>query len=106
MPVYVDHYFAQYGRMQMSHMIADTLPELHEMADKLGVARKWFQSHASIPHYDVCKSKRELAIKSGAIPVERHEFVMKMREIRAETQEPAKPVGIKSGETAERGGVS
>ncbi len=84
MAVYIDHYFAQYGRMQMSHMIADTLPELHEMADRVGVARRWFQEHASIPHYDVCKSKRLLAINTfGAIPVERKEFVLKMREIRA-----------------------
>ena len=82
MSVYVDHYFAQYGRMQMSHMIADTLIELHEMADKIGVARRWFQEHASIPHYDICKSKRTLAIKSGAVPIERQELVLKMREIR------------------------
>ena len=82
MSVYVDHYFAAYGRMSMSHMIADTLEELHAMADKIGVARKWFQSHATTPHYDVCKSKRELAIKFGAIPVERRDFVLKMREIR------------------------
>jgi len=80
--VYVDHYFAQYGRMQMSHMIADTPGELHEMADRIGVQRKWFQKHASIPHYDVCKSKRELAIKLGTIPMERRDFVLKMHEIR------------------------
>ena len=82
MPVYVDHYFAQYGRMQMSHMIADSLEELHAMADKVGVARRWFQKYASIPHYDVCKSKRLLAIRCGAIPVERRDFVLKMRQIR------------------------
>ena len=46
MSVYVDSYFAEFGRMQMSHMIADTLPELHEMADKIGVARRWFQGRA------------------------------------------------------------
>ena len=88
MSVYVDHYFAQYGRMQMSHMIADTLEELHAMADKIGVARKWFQQHASIPHYDVCKSKRELAIKFGAVPVDRRDFVLKMRRIRVLKEKP------------------
>ena len=67
----------------MSHMIADSLDELHAMAEAIGVARKWFQGRASIPHYDVCKSKRELAIKLGAIPVERREFVLKMRDIRS-----------------------
>jgi len=83
MPVYVDHYFAPYGRMEMSHMIADTLPELHAMADRIGVARRWFQSKSSTPHYDVCKAKRELAIKFGAIPVDKYQFVAKIRELRA-----------------------
>ena len=82
MPVYVDSYFAAYGRMSMSHMIADTLNELHAMADKIGVARRWFQNKSSCPHYDVCKSKRELAIKLWAIPVDKYQFVAKMREIR------------------------
>jgi Protein of unknown function (DUF4031) len=82
MPVYIDHYFEPLGRMHMSHMIADTLPELHEMADKIGVARKWFQDKASTPHYDVSKGKRELAIKFGAIPVDRKELVRKIRELR------------------------
>ena len=72
----------------MSHMIADSLEELHEMADKIGVARRWFQKDASFPHYDVCKAKRELAIKLGAVPVDRNEFVGKMRAIRALTPSP------------------
>ena len=80
--VYVDAYFAQYGRMQMSHMIADSLAELHEMADRIGVARRWFQERSTFPHYDVCKSKRELAINLGAIALEKRPFVMKMRELR------------------------
>ena len=43
--VYVDDYNAPYGRMTMCHMMADTLEELHAMADKIGIARKWFQDH-------------------------------------------------------------
>jgi hypothetical protein len=53
------------GRMKMSHLIADTDEELHIMAQKIGVARKWFQGD----HYDVCMSKRALAIKLGAKPI-------------------------------------
>jgi len=60
-------------------MLADTLNELHEMADNIGIARKWFQQHASHPHYDICKSKRTLAIKFGAIEVNRRELVRIMR---------------------------
>ena len=46
----------------MSHMIADTEAELHAMADKIGVARKWYQGD----HYDVTQTKRARAILAGA----------------------------------------
>ena len=81
MSVYVDKYEAAYGRMKMSHMIADTLNELHEMAERLGL-RRWFQDKSSMPHYDVCLSKRAEAVRFGAILLEKREFVAKMREIR------------------------
>ena len=81
MSVYIDSYFAEFGRMRMSHMIADSLEELHAMAERLGI-RRWFQNKASCPHYDVCKSKRELAIQLGAIPVDKYQFVAKIRELR------------------------
>jgi hypothetical protein len=48
-------------------MMADTLEELHEMADKIGLKRSWFQGKASTPHYDLIESKRELALKNGAV---------------------------------------
>ena len=50
----------------MCHMVADTLDELHEMADKIGMRREWFQNKR-LPHYDVCKSRRKLAIERGAV---------------------------------------
>lgn len=65
MTVYVDQSKNSYGRMLMSHMLADTLPELHAMADKIGVNRRWFQAN-NIPHYDICQSKRALALRYGA----------------------------------------
>jgi hypothetical protein len=68
MTVYVDDAFIPYGRMKMSHMIADTEEELHAMADKIGIKRKWFQDH-NMPHYDICKSKRRLAVRLGAVEI-------------------------------------
>ena len=69
MTVYVDDMKAEFQsrhapgrRYVMSHMIADTDDELHAMADKIGVARKWFQRD----HYDITQSKKALAIKHGA----------------------------------------
>lgn len=63
--VYVDDMKAPLGRLLMSHMLADTDAELHAMADRIGVARRWFQGD----HYDVCQAKRALAIDAGAVPV-------------------------------------
>jgi hypothetical protein len=65
--VYVDNAFIPFGRMKMSHMMADDLDELHAMARKLGLRREWFQDK-SIPHYDVSMSVRRRAIELGAIP--------------------------------------
>lgn len=82
MPVYVDNPAHAYRRMIMCHMIADTLDELHAMADEIGVARRWFQKDASFPHYDICKSKRALAVKKGAVEVTMRELVSHMKRIR------------------------
>ena len=71
MAVYVDNAFIPYGRMVMSHMMADELSELHEMADSIGLQRRWFQGKGhSIPHYDVSKAYRDKAIENGAIAVD------------------------------------
>ena len=82
MPVYVDKARNGYGRMLMCHMVADTIEELHAMADTIGVKRKWFQGDASFPHYDICQSKRALAIKNGATEIGRTELVAMIRKHR------------------------
>lgn len=74
MTVYVDNARHPYRRMLMCHMIADTLSELHEMADKIGVDRRHFQAKR-IFHYDICNSKRRLAIKLGATTISSRELV-------------------------------
>ena len=52
--------------------IATTDFELHEMARKIGVHRKWHQKPGTVhSHYDICLSKRALAIKNGAIEIDR-----------------------------------
>jgi hypothetical protein len=83
--VYVDRARNGYGRMIMCHMIADTPDELHAMADRIGVARRWFQTppKASMWHYDIAQSKRTLAIEAGAICCDRNTFVDAVRRIRA-----------------------
>lgn len=81
MPVYVDRANIPFGNMIMYHMLADTLDELHEMADKIGVRRRWFQNR-NIPHYDICKSKRVLAIQFGAIEIDNRQLLELIRKQR------------------------
>lgn len=82
MPVYVDDMRASYGRMKMCHMLADSVAELLDMADKIGVDRKWFQA-LSHPHFDIALSKRALAVAHGAIEVDRQGIVAAMKRHRA-----------------------
>jgi hypothetical protein len=76
MSVYVDSEQNAFRHMKMSHMVADTLDELHAMAQRLGLRRSWFQvSRSGMPHYDICQTKREQAIKLGAIEINRRKMV-------------------------------
>ena len=53
--------------MIMCHMVADTRAELLEMADKIGVQRKWIQEFDTYrEHFDISLAKRKLAVKYGA----------------------------------------
>jgi hypothetical protein len=69
----------------MCHMLADDLVELHTMAARIGLLRKWFQPF-SFPHYDVALGKRTLAIQKGAIEIDRREVAEMMRRLRGDPE--------------------
>jgi Protein of unknown function (DUF4031) len=75
--VYVDNAFGvgDWGRWSGGgHLQADTVEELHEFADQLGLRREWFQSKAGRPendHYDLGRIERQRALKLGAIAEDR-----------------------------------
>lgn len=75
MTIYIDNANIPYRRMIMNHMISDeSLDELHEMAQKLGLKRRWFQDK-NIPHYDISLSKKKMAIGMGAVEVTSRELI-------------------------------
>jgi hypothetical protein len=73
--VYIGTREYKLDRMCMSHMAADSLDELHTMAEIIGVERRHFQDKPGLPHYDICKQKKASAIKAGAMLVNDREIV-------------------------------
>ena len=80
MAVYVNRALWAWKGKYWCHMIADYVVELHEMADRLGLKRCWFQ--AKRPHYNLTEKERAQAIALGAVPLEREEFVEKWNGIK------------------------
>lgn len=72
MTVYVDEirvYPNAWGpfRKGSCHLTADTLEELHALAEKIGCRRAWFQDHRLAPHCDLTAAKRQAALDAGAV---------------------------------------
>lgn len=68
------------------HLFCDgDLDELHAFALLLGLRLKWFQGKSNLPHYDLTRSKRDLAISLGALDADRQttgEWIRRWREKR------------------------
>lgn len=81
MTVYVDQ-ITDYGgsvkvyvgkvSQRWCHMTADTLEELHDLAEKIGMKRSWYQPGAwlHLCHYDLTPGKRVAAVAAGAVEVQ------------------------------------
>ena len=86
MSVYVDDMQMQatVGRVsgRWSHLWADTEEELLAFADRLGLRRSWIQ-RGSLVHFDVVESKRQEAIRLGAIALDGEAATTQRRALRA-----------------------
>ncbi len=50
------------------HLTTDgDIQELHMFAAIIGCKRAWFQDHPTHPHYDLTTSRREDAVRRGAV---------------------------------------
>ena len=74
MSVYVGPSKYPYGRMVMCHMVADSLIELHQMANELDLRYEWYQGPER-PHYDLSMTKRAQAVELGALEVDDRRIV-------------------------------
>lgn len=84
MAVYVDAANVPYRGMLMSHLWADDRNELLAMARVIGLDARWLQAppRASWVHFDVCRDKRAMALKAGAVAATTRDAVEHRRRIR------------------------
>lgn len=80
--VYVDEATWEWRGQLWSHLLADSIDELHEFAGRLGLRRSWFQGSSRFPHYDLTANKRLQAIRLGAQAVDVRTAVMRARALR------------------------
>jgi hypothetical protein len=62
------------------HMIADSIEELMAFALKIGLKEEWFQTRKDrpngyVPHFDLNEKRRVVAVRTGALEIDRHEAV-------------------------------
>lgn len=53
-------------RKTYSHMVADSLQELHEFAAKIGIKKHFFHKHRVASHYDITSDQQVVALSNGA----------------------------------------
>lgn len=106
MAVYVDSMRSRFARMIMCHMAADTEEELLAMATLIGLPHMWHQFPGTPKsHFDISLSKKDLAIRAGAIQVRPCDIVQLIRAKRkaAKTTRPSKTITLSKSEYGQTG---
>ena len=73
------------------HLYADTLDELHALANRIGLILPWFQRRQDFPHYDLTAPKRRRALRAGAVETTPQHAVRFMRRARRRRHKQEKP---------------
>lgn len=84
MAVYVDDAVWPWKGQLWCHLFADSLDELHSFAQSIGLKREWFQGHTKYPHYDMNENRRKIAVKKGAIEIDKRTTIEKAKKLKAE----------------------
>ncbi len=65
---------------QWSHLWTNgDIEELHIFAEAIGLKREWFQPHHIFDHYDIVPSRRDRALRAGAVFITTREFLRRER---------------------------
>ena len=92
MSVYVDDELVPWRGKLWCHLVADTVPELHVFARRLGLREGWFQSKSAYPHYDVTVSVRDRALTMGASMGDRQTIISCARLLKLELRSEERAV--------------
>lgn len=65
------------------HLVADSVEELHYFAGRMRLKPAWFQDQSRLPHYDLTKNMRLLAVKFGAVEIDNKKFGEIIRKYRS-----------------------
>lgn len=84
MAIYVDNVRVKWRGKEWCHLVGDSLEELHQFAQRIGLKPEWFQVGASYPHYDVTAERRLRALQTGAIEGSRRQIIHCARKLKAE----------------------
>lgn len=76
---------------EFCHLLADTRDELQDMADELGIPRRFFQDHPWRWHHDLPEHLRSRATELGAVEVTMHEVgaLLRSRRVALHAQDVA-----------------
>lgn len=85
MTIWVDDMYlspiGQFGRIKMSHMVADTSEELRAFATQLGLRQSWIQFKGTrYEHFDISISVRTKAVALGAKEITMRELARMCKE--------------------------
>lgn len=65
-----------------THLVADTLTQLHDFAERLGLKREWYQDHPRHPHYDLTTGRAyRRALDLGAERISAPELLVKSQRL-------------------------
>ena len=87
MAIYVDAPIHRWRGQLWCHVFSPDIEKLHSFMLSIGARREWFQQPGVTPgirwpHYDAPAKRRDVAILSGAVPLERHQTLVMSQVVR------------------------